>query len=125
MLNELPKLLTAAFAALLAWLITQRVTASWDLRKKRNEFDLLLVKDFYELVGHFKAVAREAQLLSIQPAARPAGTAEELLLAGATLKEWNSSRALLAKRSLDIETKMEAVLLKLVSEGATDEGGQQ
>src|SRR5271156_6141045 len=59
LVQEIPKALSAAIAALLAWIVGSRITAAWDMRKKRGEFDILLAKEFYSVVASFKTVARE------------------------------------------------------------------
>lgn len=80
-----------------------RIAAAWDIRKKQAEFDILLAKEFYQLVGDFKAIAREWELL-LQRKPSPETT------------EWQKDQLELAKRALVTETSMEAILLKLVSE---------
>jgi hypothetical protein len=127
--SELPKLatvlLTVFLTAGLAWWLTAGLTARWDIRKKRQEFDLVLVKEFYELIGSFKSVAREAAALGPRP--RPAGPAATPEQPGAEaaaptpLTTWETKQAELAQRALETEMKMEAVLLKLISEGPSDD----
>jgi hypothetical protein len=110
---EAPKLvstlLAAVFAAWLALRVTSRVTASWDLRKKRAEFDIMLGKEFYKVVGDFKAVARDWQALGAQP--RPANT----------IATWREKHAAMISRAIAAESDMEAILLKLVSEISGEE----
>lgn len=132
-------LLTVLLTAALAWWVTAGLTARWDIRKKRQEFDLVLVKEFYELIGSFKSVAREAEALGPRPP--PAGRAAtpeqgEADTAPATpaaqpgvqpatpspLATWETKQAALAQRALETEMKMEAILLKLISEGPSDAG---
>jgi hypothetical protein len=112
LVGELPKLLTAVIVAALAWFVGSRITAAWDMRKKRGEFDILLAKEFYTVVASFKAVAREWEAhLRLKPAANT----NEMAV-------WETARIALAKRALDAETSMESILLKLVTEGAGAEG---
>ena len=126
--SELPKiatvLLTVVLTAALAWWVTAGLTARWDIRKKRQEFDLVLVKEFYELIGSFKSVAREAEALGPRP--RPASPAvipdQPGAEAAALRANWETKQAPLAQRALETEMKMEAILLKLISEGPSDEG---
>lgn len=107
LVQELPKLLTAFVVAALAWFVGSRITAAWDVRKKRSEFDMLLAKEFYGLVASFKAVGREWDThLRSKPAA-----------GAAAMTAWETTRVALAKRALDAETGMESLLLKLVTEG--------
>jgi hypothetical protein len=119
-------LLTVLLTAALAWRVTAGVTARWDIRKKRQEFDLVLVKEFYELIGSFKSVAREAEALGARPQPAGAPATREQPGAGAAastpLANWETKQAPLAQRALETEMKMEAILLKLISEGASDDG---
>jgi hypothetical protein len=108
--QELPKLITTLFAAILAWVVGSRITAAWDMRKKRGEFDILLAKEFYTLVASFKAVAREWEAyLKRKPASD-------------NLAAWETARIELARRALEAETNMESILLKLLTEGMGREG---
>lgn len=111
-MQELPKLLTAFFVAALAWFVGSRITAAWDMRKKRGEFDVLLAKEFYTLIASFKSVAREWDAhLRLKPAAN-----------APEMASWETARVALVKRALDAETSMESILLKLVTEGVGREG---
>ena len=111
-MQELPKLLTAFFVAALAWFVGSRITAAWDMRKKRGEFDVLLAKEFYTLIASFKSVAREWDAhLRLKPAAN-----------ALEMASWETARVALAKRALDAETSMESILLKLVTERVGREG---
>lgn len=113
--QELPKLFTALFVAGLAWFVGARITAAWDLRKKRGEFDILLAKEFYTLVATFKAVAREWEAhLRLKP-----------VMNDKEMVGWETARVALARRALDAETNMETVLLKLVTEGICRDGEDQ
>ena len=111
-MQELPKLLTVFFVAALAWFVGSRITAAWDMRKKRGEFDVLLAKEFYTLVASFKSVAREWEA---HHRLKPATNSNEMT-------SWETARVALAKRALDAETSMESILLKLVTEAIGREG---
>jgi hypothetical protein len=138
-LSLLQSLITACVAAgltvLLAWAVGLRIAAAWDIRKKQAEFDILLAKEFYELVGDVKAIAREWELLLRRkppPAAIGSPQASPPTLAGSSPQpsptdpagsspqqpstEWQKDQLELAKRAMITETSMEAILLKLVSE---------
>jgi hypothetical protein len=140
--GELPKWATVALTvALGTWAalsITSKATARWDIRKKRQEFDILLVKEFYELIASFKSVAREAQALGPRPrpdnsplpnvfwgapvVAAMAARSRPQPTASPALEKWQARQEPLARRALDAEMRMEAILLKLISESAGADG---
>jgi hypothetical protein len=128
--QEIPKLATTLIGLGLAWYVGLKITAAWDLRKKRGEFDVLLAGEFYGVVANFKAAAREWEaLLKGKPAQpQPSGPnpsdddrkrieEHEKKLAG-----WEPLRVDLARRALEAETNMESILLKLVTEGLDFDG---
>jgi hypothetical protein len=108
LVQEIPKVLSALIVAALAWIVGSRITAGWDMRKKRGEFDILLANDFYSAVASFKTVAREWEALF-----RGKDASADRYEANV----WETARAELAKRALETESKLESILLKLVTEG--------
>ena len=122
--EEIPKLGTTLIGLGLAWWVGLRITAAWDMRKKRGEFDILLSKEFYAVVASFKAVAREwdALLDKKQTPAAVGVDATQQAASEQKLEAWETFRDALARRALEAETNIESILLKLVTEGLDFDG---
>lgn len=113
MVEALPGAITGLVAAiigtLLAWTIGLRLSAGWDMRKKRAEFDQALVQEFNKVVAEFKAVGREREILN----ARVAGTQNP---SADQQKAVDEIRRDLIKRAVAAESALETIFLRLLSE---------
>ena len=56
-LEMIKTILTCATLAF-GWYVGQRIIAYWDIRKKRQELDILIAREFHKLYGEFKEVSR-------------------------------------------------------------------
>ncbi len=86
------------------WYVGQRIIAYWDLRKKRQELDIALAREFHKLYGEFKEVSRLWRAFTFtgdrtQPLVFPDATRVELL-----------------KRATASEGALEAMVVKLATE---------
>jgi hypothetical protein len=108
-IDALPGILTALLTALLAWFIGLRLTAGWDIRKKRAELDLQLIQDFNKVVAEFKAIGREREVLRERLRQTQGQPADDR-------KRIEEVRYELIKRAIAMESSLEALLLKLVSD---------
>lgn len=54
--KAVPSAVTGLFLLALGWLVTARITAFWDHRKKERELGLAALERFYDLYGEFFAV---------------------------------------------------------------------
>jgi hypothetical protein len=50
-------------AAVAGFVFAKWITNRWDLAKKRNELELDLTRQYYEAIGTFKALGRQAEIL--------------------------------------------------------------
>jgi hypothetical protein len=105
--EELPKLVLAGLGG---WWIAVRVTNRWDLAKKRNEFDIQLAQDFYNAIGRFKAVGRQAEVLALLP--NPPTAAEQ--------RRRDAAREKLLEQAIELESVIDAMLAKVVLEDRSD-----
>jgi hypothetical protein len=55
---ELFKSLLGVLTLCLGWFFGQRIVAYWDIKKKRQELDIAIARDFQKLYGEFKEVSR-------------------------------------------------------------------
>ena len=80
-IKAVPTLGIALITLLLGWFVTGRVTARWDLRKKRTELSLDALHRFYSLYGEFFAVWKlwQAWLENRYPAEKRAESRSKLL----------------------------------------------
>lgn len=101
-------LAAAIVGTLLAWTIGLRLSAGWDMRKKRAEFDQALVQEFNKVVAEFKAVSREREILN-----RVAGTPN---ISADQQKAVEETRRDLIKRAVAAESTLETIILRLLSE---------
>ncbi len=99
---ELFKSLLSLFLLAMTWVVGQRIIASWELRKKRNELDVAAAERFQQLYGELKEVAR-----LWRSAKRPKGDAP-VLPAGL---QWD-----LVARATSAESKYETLVIKLSTE---------
>ncbi len=104
--EELPKLLLAGG---IGWLVATRISNRWDLAKKRNEFDLTLTTEFYDAIGSFKAIGRQAQIWGTGPTGR------------ITQAQWDAARDRLLQQAIDLESRIDAILAKVVLEDRADD----
>jgi hypothetical protein len=102
-------LIAAVVGALLAWTVGLRLSAGWDIRKKRAEFDQLLVQEFNKVVAEFKAIGREREVLKSRLADTQNATAEKQ-------KAFEDARYELVKRAVATESTLETILLRLLSD---------
>ncbi|MCA6121700.1 hypothetical protein J6500_07265 [Bradyrhizobium sp. WSM 1704] len=102
-------LAAAVAGTLLAWMIGLRLSAGWDMRKKRAEFDQALVQEFNKVVAEFKAVSREREILNARVAATQTPSADQQ-------KAFDETRRDLVKRAVAAESALEAIFLRLLSE---------
>jgi hypothetical protein len=107
--GELPKLALAGFVG---WLVAVMITNKWDLAKKRNEFDLDLVKDFYDAIGKFKAVGRQAEVYVRLPATTTP----------AQQHQRDATRDRMLQQAIELESQIDAVLAKVILEDRADKG---
>ncbi len=98
--KELPKLGTSLILLALAWLVGYRLTASWNVRQKRRELDLVTARDFHALYGEFFAVWKLWNYAYHDK----------------SLDTW--SRWELLKRSCEAEAKLETMLVRLACDRA-------
>lgn len=98
--EALPTLIGAILLAFLGWAIGLRLTAAWDLRKKRQELDIAAITDFNRVVAEFKAIGREREPLIDR---RATDGADGI----AALRD-------LHKRAIAAESSLEVILLKLL-----------
>ena len=105
--DAVPGLLISLIGIGLAWWIGLRLTAGWDLRKKRAELDLQLIQEFNKIVADFKAIGREREVLGARlKATRSLATNDK--------KSLDEAGYDLIKRAIAAESSLEAILLKLV-----------
>ncbi|MEO5814875.1 MAG: hypothetical protein ABIT20_06300 [Gemmatimonadaceae bacterium] len=86
----------------MTWVVGQRIIASWELRKKRNELDVAAAERFQQLYGELKEVAR-----LWRSAKRPKGDAPTL----PDGLQWD-----LVARATSAESKYETLVIKLSTE---------
>jgi hypothetical protein len=59
LIKSIPPALTVAVALLLGWFVGGRVTAAWELRRKRRELDLAAAEGFHKAYGEFFGIWKE------------------------------------------------------------------
>jgi YesN/AraC family two-component response regulator len=99
------ELLKAGFSLvllLITWVAGQRIIAYWDIRKKRQEFDIATTIQFQQLYGEFKEVSKMWKLF--------------LSATNHNLTFPEHTRWELLKRATAAESKAEAIVVKLVTE---------
>lgn len=104
---ELIKSAVAIIILLATWAIGQRILVSWDLKKKRQESDLAAAVEFNAIYGEFKDVSKLWRVLMRNVDAKlvpPEHTPWELL-----------------RRACGIESRAEALLVKLATERVLSE----
>jgi len=87
---------------MITWFIGQRIIAYWDIRKKRQEFDIATAVQFQQLYGEFKEIGKLWRIIKKNKdpnLALPEHTRWELL-----------------ERATAAESKVEAILVKLATE---------
>jgi hypothetical protein len=99
---ELLKAALSLALLLAGWLVGQRIVATWDLRKKRQELDVVAAVQFQNLYGDLKEVARLWR--------------EYRLDAGGAMAAPSDTRWTLLRRAAAAESRYEAVVIKLASE---------
>ena len=87
---------------LITWVIGKKILNDWDLKKKKQELDLNLMNDFQELYGEFKDIARIWKVLRSEKYPE--------------FKLNDENRFQLLERASRAESKVEALILKLVTE---------
>jgi hypothetical protein len=95
-------LLVTLFGLVLAWVIGYRLSANWNLFQKQRETDIANIQQFYSLYGEFKEISKTWRLIKRSQ--------------DSSLKIPSDSRWLLLARSCVIESKNEAILVKLATE---------
>jgi hypothetical protein len=95
-------LVVAALTLGATWWIGNRISATWNLRQKRNELNLAALGEFHSLYGEFKEVVRVWRL------------AKRKLDSPVTVPEGERWRLLV--RACAIESKCEALVLRLTAE---------
>ena len=91
-------LLSPVIALALAWLVGNRLTDRWDVRKKTRELDLAALSEFYRLYGEFFSLWKLWDHALGQPG------------------ELGPRREVLLDRSAAAEGQMEALLIRIASE---------
>ena len=99
---ELIKSGFALILLLITWLAGQRIIAFWDIRKKRQEFDITTATQFHQLYGEFKEISKLWKLYL---------NADKHSLTFPEHTRWE-----LLKRATAAESKAEAITVKLVTE---------
>ncbi|MET3934841.1 hypothetical protein [Arthrobacter sp. OAP107] len=100
--KAIPNAFTGLILLALGWLVTSRVTAFWDRRKKESELSLAALERFYGLYGEFFAVWK---------------IWEDLQPKGALLEpEQAKDRDDLLKRAAAVEGNYESLIVKLIVE---------
>ena len=94
----------ACFTLVLGWFIGQRIIAYWDIRKKRQELDIVTATQFHKLYGEFKEVSRLWRAFSFT------GNRSNPLTFP------NTTRLDLLKRATALESSLEAIIVKLATE---------
>ena len=95
-------LIVAALTLSATWFIGQRLTAYWNLRQKRYELNLASLQAFHALYGEFKEVVKIWRLAKRQLKSPVAVPQDE---------RWK-----LLTRACEIESKSEALVVRLTSE---------
>ncbi|GAA0379452.1 hypothetical protein GCM10009530_32600 [Microbispora corallina] len=96
--KAVPNLVVALITLVLGWLVSNRLTARWDERKKRRELDLLALGVFYEVYGEFFAIWKTWSN------------------APKSLHEDDDFGRTLLDRAAETEGKLESLLVRLASE---------
>ncbi len=99
---ELVKSGLSLILLLTGWIIGQRIVATWDLRKKRQELDVAAAVVFQQLYGELKEVGRLWREFARQGSDK--------------LSPPPDIRWILLARAAAAESKYEAVVIKLASE---------
>jgi hypothetical protein len=99
------ELVKAGFSLLLliiTWGIGQRIIASWDIRKKRQELDIASASQFQQLYGEFKEVGKLWRIYIKN---------KDVELTFPEHTRWE-----LLKRATSAESEIEAIIVKLATE---------
>jgi hypothetical protein len=99
---ELLKFFFNALLLALGWFFGQKVIADWDLIKKRQEVDVLTASEFQTLYGELKEVARIWR--------------ESKKSDGSWIRKPDDLAWQLLGRAAAVESKFEAVIIKLATE---------
>jgi len=99
---ELLKTGLTVVVLLITWLLGQRILASWELRKKRQELDIGITRRFHELYGEFKDLWRMWRIIHLfsDPPDDP------------------GARRALLQRACAAEGAVESILFKIANEKA-------
>ncbi|HET8922543.1 MAG TPA: hypothetical protein VFN26_06055 [Candidatus Acidoferrum sp.] len=100
-------LLIALVTISLGWLIGQRLTVRWNLIQKRRETDITNIQQFYSLYGEFKEVSKVWRLIK-------QNSDSDLMVPA-------DSRWSLLVRACEVESKNEAIMVKLATERQLEE----
>jgi hypothetical protein len=106
---EVIKTALALIVVAVGWLVGQRIITYWDLKKKRQEFDISTANEFHKLYGEFKEVSRLWRSFHFT--------------GGKTVPFPEGTRLELLKRATASEGGIEAIIVKLSTErklGADD-----
>jgi hypothetical protein len=101
---EMIKTALACFTLGLGWFVGQRIITYWDIKKKRQELDIAVARQFHKLYGEFKELSRLWRAFTFtgertQPLVFPEATRVDLL-----------------KRATASEGGVEAIVVKLATE---------
>jgi hypothetical protein len=99
-------LLVALITLGLAWFIGNRLSVKWNLIQKRRETDIGNVQQFYSLYGAFKEISKIWRVIK-------RNTDSSLVVP-------SESRWMLLARACEIESKNEAIVVKLATERLLD-----
>lgn len=115
---ELIKTFLGLLLLTFTWIGGQQVLIYWDLIKKRQEFDFTVANQFYQLYGEFRAVQRLWRVLADK-------NEEGKRKFNFEFSDAQTVRLELLKRSVLVESGLEAIILKLSIERSLTEEDMQ
>jgi hypothetical protein len=85
----------------LGWFVGHRLTVKWNIIQKQRETDITIVQEFYSLYGEFKEISKVWRVIKRN---------------NGTLVVPEDSRWLLLTRACAVESRNEAIVVKLATE---------
>ena len=103
-IDEIIKTVFACFTIGFGWFVGQRIISYWDIKKKRQELDIAIAREFHKLYGEFKELSRLWRAFTFT---------------GKRTQQFvfpDTTRVDLLKRATASEGSVEAIVVKLATE---------